>query len=847
MTILKNAIGEGSAEHPRARRGVVMVIVLSILLILGMMGVVFVTFQSLEKRVAINFTDDVRSKLLAQSGIEYGVAELERIHRDNAGLTYTTIGGLSVANWDTSSYYYGNQNDENLPPNPDWPLEQAVNPSFALEVDGDPSDGPDNPSARTLFIEGNPRGITGFETTGTYASNGDVYALKVSDESSKININDGVRWGRNHSVTKNLERVLNVLGTKISVSPAFPATGAGALGTLLMDNRPAWDPSLPKGAAQGYKSTIDLLGPLAGDWARYNAVNDFVTAYSWTDRNVVNPVPLSNADIGYYPASISYSRPTYPAGLPGPRAAGTKHYRHGHQRDYKWAPITSDMRFFDPALWGAQPFHNGIYGHDSLVPNWIEVVERSPVNVNMASFEVLTALLTDIQGFFTAIERRRDRPISTGAGGGYGWLDLVYTYDSTGKAEDVANNGQAPFPSTGGDGDECGFIYTTMKFKDNLSSVLTEGELRAQEIADEIIACRMRVSNCGVVHNDHGTLYNHVGSEVNYSTAGCHPFAGPFRTWAQFNAFVDYLVEKGIIYENRGGAANTWFFDYTQASGVFASASKLQQWMAAQAAADALKANFNPNLNLNELNPNRNLYTLVDKTDLIVNSTELSFVNNNGTYEIESLGMILQPDSGSDVFAAANNQIVANKKAVSVVKLMADAVRLTHMNDFRGDLPPSGSPNTYVTDNLFSPITAIAGEETNNNYSVEIGPEPENGALAEAAPAVPTPGDQHPQDMRRYRYSGYIQLPTYGGVYHTTTSKKPPWTSAGTARSSRTRPPCSPSPSPRARRRFRSPRPIAASRCTPTSRSTRSATTIWTGRTPRWSTAWAPPWARPSS
>ena len=69
MTILKNAIGEGSAEHPRARRGVVMVIVLSILLILGMMGVVFVTFQSLEKRVAINFTDDVRSKLLAQSGI----------------------------------------------------------------------------------------------------------------------------------------------------------------------------------------------------------------------------------------------------------------------------------------------------------------------------------------------------------------------------------------------------------------------------------------------------------------------------------------------------------------------------------------------------------------------------------------------------------------------------------------------------------------------------------------------------------------------------------------------------------------------------------------------------------
>ena len=141
------------------------------------------------------------------------------------------------------------------------------------------------------------------------------------------------------------------------------------------------------------------------------------------------------------------------------------------------------------------------------------------------------------------------------------------------------------------------------------------------------------------------------------------------------------------------------------------------------------------------------MYTHVDKTDLIVNSTEFCFVNSTGAFRIESLGMVLHPDTfGADAFLTPNNTIAAKRKAVVEVKLY-DAFRITSMHDFYN---PPGYADRAGTN------------ETNNNYSVEVGPEVDSGPITTIADPAPGAADTRP-----YRWEGYVALPTYGGDYHT--------------------------------------------------------------------------------
>ena len=257
---LLNAIGELPKNGGRARRGVVMVIVLSVLLMLAMMGVIFVTFQSLEKRVAINYTDDVRAKMLAQSGIESAIGELNRVFAQGGGFSYADIGGTSVADSGGEWIYYGSQTNELLPPQPNTLIEQAANPSFAVETDGIPNNGPAAAAPRSMTINATPGlGVSGALATSTYGVNSDVYVLKILDESGSINVNDGIRWGNTHSVSQNLKRYLNVLGAVI---------GQGNIGDDIVNNRPAG----------GYIAEQDLLGTaFAGNQTKFDAVKDFVT------------------------------------------------------------------------------------------------------------------------------------------------------------------------------------------------------------------------------------------------------------------------------------------------------------------------------------------------------------------------------------------------------------------------------------------------------------------------------------------------------------------------------------------------------------------------------------------
>lgn len=585
-------------------------------------------------------------------------------------------------------------------------------------------------------------------------------------------------YGNTHSVSQNLKRILNILGYQLTPP-------VGNLGDLIVNGRPP----------QGYRHKYELLRALNNDPTLFDRAKDFLTTSSWTNDKVHNPVPLS-ADAGVlarYP--VTYARPTDGAGAPiyrlghgknrlgdggtmgsspsfgGGQArgridlydAGTYNFRH--------------LLFFEPSYDVNYPhsssWRSAIWNKDALNPQWIELVSRSPVNVNTASPQVLMALFVDLEGFFVN-ERRVPAPADLF----YGFLAHRYYYDPV--YTDLYSGTIAYRGFVGGwaryypvmvptvKHSEVGYLYRTRIFHGTGSkwgSTTTEPTIATAPILQELLACRDRKPSPSI-------------AGINYAT---RPFAGQFRTWAQFNRFIDFLVERGLISDNRDV---TFFYDYrpwagnipvvptypntgsVPAGGQSPSGVSPIYWktdtevvgrtwvqdtnntrvlsgpqrrIASQAAGDVLKANFNPNLHLNELNPDRNLFTLVDKTDLIVNSTEFCFTPM-GAFEIESLGYVLRPTAGSNSLTAPDNRIVAQKKIATVVRLF-EAEYVTLQSEFyQGDF----GPRKY------------SSPTTNNGRATETGPEPDNG----------------PQPME-CNWDGYVALPTHGGIYSSMTYNKP--------------------------------------------------------------------------
>lgn len=638
--------------------GVTLIVVLGVLTLMVLLATVFASMTSTERSISRNYLDTVRAKLAAQTGID---RSLELI------MGVVEKGWFDKGEFDKAWMYYGSQSNESMAPVPGTRLEEAVNPSFAWETEATQNPYDNNSLPRTLTVRGKPIGLSGFLPGGTYGDNGDFYSLKVLDCQSMINVNDGHKGGRNFSVSQNLERILNNFGR-------IPTIDIPNLGTNILNNRPPG----------GYRNKYELMRAVNYDMALFDKIKDYVTVSSWTDSMVANPVPLSGAVLNKY-KGVTYERPTDMAGQPI--------YRYGHNVNQAGFPINQGsfpLQFFDPAM-STSPFHNAIWEMDSLSPQYVELVDRSPVNLNTASREVLIALISELQGFYV-MGQRRNTPTALD----YNWMVERYTYDQSAPAEEVTAAGS----------DVLAWIYSTTPFDQPVSSgtgVL--GPMAPERIADEIIACRSGGTSPAL--------------NVSYKTL---MFGGHFRSWAQWNEFLDYLVDQNVIQDPRS------FYDYHNGA---PAVSPVQKTLASRAIADVLKANFNPNLHLNELNPNKVLYTLVDKTDMICNSTEGCFTPM-GTFEIESLGYVVKPAGGTDALTATNNEIVASQKITTVVKLY-DAIRDTAQSQFyQGDFGPRAMNPT-----------------TNNDRAVECGPEPDNG---------PMPGEAD--------YEGYVGLATLFSDYH---------------------------------------------------------------------------------
>jgi len=654
------------------RKGAVLIVVLGVLAILALLATTFATLQATEKQVARNYLDTVRAKLLAQSGVQDAEARL----RDYFPYRYFDSANQNVPKpWK----YWGKDKTETVEPIPGKDrIEEALNPSFALEKETpqDPTDNRVEP--RTLRIDAKERGLSGTHGSGTYMTHGDHYVLKVSDISGRLHVNDGLDGGPNGSVTQNLRRILNILGELIQVPQ---------LGEKIITNRPV----------SGYRHPQELLRAVNYDEAIFARFREYVTTYAWVDPQVANPVPLSMGKLGDYP--IRYYR-----GTPPIHRHGSMSLKNAMGDDI---PIPGGLNTCPNVCAGGNHDNPAIrvYGLDSLNPQWIEIVSRAPVNVNAASREVLVALLTDLRGFFLA-DRRRNNPRWKG--------DLYLSFKQ-----------QNSFSPDANEGDEIGFLMETVPIV-GPGGTATDG-ISAFVLADEIIACRNR----------------RASANFNYSTT---PWAGVFRTWRQWYQFVDNLgLERakggaGVLDDTRP-IHKDYEEEVDDPAGYGALVDSLvQRRHAIKAIADVLKANFNPNVHLNELNPDENLYLRVDKTDLVVNSTEFCFMPT-GYFEVESLGRIVKPKENlqnADAYLV-DTALVAQAKVVATYKLY-DQYRETHQKQFyAGELP--GRAGAF---------------ETNNDFSLEVGPEPDNGVFPGNLGA---PGDPDNE------WGGYLALPTMGGVY----------------------------------------------------------------------------------
>ncbi len=131
---------------------------------------------------------------------------------------------------------------------------------------------------------------------------------------------------------------------------------------------------------------------------------------------------------------------------------------------------------------------------------------------------------------------------------------------------------------------------------------------------------------------------------------------------------------------------------------------------------DVLKANFNPNSQINDFNPEYFRFAWVDKTDLAYWTTEMTFAPT-GYYEIESIGRVLDPF----------RRIVAESEVLVDVK-MFDIYRESTQKDFLYD---QWKNNDDIRDNIIS--RERGSGNTSGDLSLMVYPEMPNPAWTKDA------------------------------------------------------------------------------------------------------------------
>lgn len=292
----------------RPRRGSVLIVALGTLSVLAVFAFIFVAVARSERSVSSNYVDMVRARMLAVSGMEAAMARLRT--------------GVGTKSWDalneTWSYGLVNPASQSFPPNePLWKsLELAQAPAFCVRVGG-----PNSPPA-AFVIDGNAAvGYSG-SLPGTYMTNGDQYAVKITDCAGKICLNmrepnSPPAPAANPSTPTLLATLLANLGQAIqshmaanpnmySPLPAYNPMGSLAQCTSLVLARDA----LPGKQFTMFEQIKPYLPPPGSVTAQdhFDFLRNFITVYGWADKSVITPKPSGtyNNVLGPIPQDFSY-------------------------------------------------------------------------------------------------------------------------------------------------------------------------------------------------------------------------------------------------------------------------------------------------------------------------------------------------------------------------------------------------------------------------------------------------------------------------------------------------------------------------------------------------------------
>ena len=157
--------------------------------------------------------------------------------------------------------------------------------------------------------------------------------------------------------------------------------------------------------------------------------------------------------------------------------------------------------------------------------------------------------------------------------------------------------------------------------------------------------------------------------DVAYAYAGASGALGRIRATQPVSRVQAHLVADAILARRRRAPITSW-----QEMNEFLHDEVWERGLLDLQQVDALKANFNPNSNVNDFNPEMHRFQWVDKTDLTYWTTELTFAPT-GYYRIESVGRVMNQLRG----------IVAEAELLVDAKLF-DLHRQSTQRDFLHDV-----------------------------------------------------------------------------------------------------------------------------------------------------------------
>ncbi|MFC1588589.1 hypothetical protein ACFL54_09790, partial [Planctomycetota bacterium] len=605
-------------------------VVLGVLALLSVLAITFVSMTRLERSISRNYVDRTHAIMAAESGIEAAVNRIASWH-----------GTLTPAMMKDLEYN---------PSNPNADLKDAAQPSFA------------SPGAPPPGIAGQ---VSGFVGPGTYIMGGDYYKLKVKDESGKLNLNDSNNLidpddnctGRLSSIIENLAEVLHAA----DYGPGIGTVVAGRI----MQARKELGQFVELSQVREALITAGITDKFEQD-----RFLDNVTLWSWRDPNTIKPSPAFRGDDttggpsgnGFHQDPGNFNYPATEAQLSG----------------------SGSLEEQLDEIYGDDIYMNSQFQHKGL-----ELEPRSPVNINTASLQLIKSLLIGIQGGYVYEYGHENiyRFIRGYTGNRIGLslnalLNYPLLYDKAPMPMHLADRGKGcphtPPPRTlvpewivfysnlykGGNGARVVLPYPDQRRYEmyRLSESLDPnlnflgngfGSVRRTVAIDEDLA-----------HDLAQALYDRI-----------HFDSSCFGSWQEFKRFIyEYFDYYGNYYYDMVYYTSRYHDWYNCINYCFNFADSecnrdlLRPGLNNKFLADAVIANFCPNADLNDFNPNATLFRCIDKNDLLHYTTEFCF-EPTGTFSICSEGYI----AGNESDLLARQEIQAIIKVFETARITTQA------------------------------------------------------------------------------------------------------------------------------------------------------------------------------